>query len=384
MMKIPADLKLNLSGIRFSVDYSLHGMEEAEAHEIARLTCVEQTVEFPEGLIPEGEIKNQIIGRIEKLTKSFEKIYLVTISYAIETTSFEILQLLNVVYGNICMAKGVRVEDIRLPDELLSAFRGPRFGMDGLRERLQVFNRPLLCAPIKPMGLRPKDFGQMAYELAVGGIDIIKDDHGLANQPFCSFNERVDQVIKGINKGNKESGNNCVYFPNINTRFDLFLERAAYVKNAGAGGFMILPGLVGWDAMRVLADDDNLALPIFCHPALLGGYIKSSDTGFSTRVISGIIPRLAGADIAAFQNFIGRLTNSREDCLSTRDVVLQPMGKLKPSIPSTGGGMTLHNLPEFQDIYKNDVVYIMGGGLHHGDSLIENCRTFRKLIEPGT
>jgi ribulose-bisphosphate carboxylase large chain len=380
-MKISGEQKLNLSGVRFQVDYSIHGMDEKEAYDIARLTCVEQTVEFPEILIPEGEIRNQIIGRIESFSKIQELVYLSTISYAIETTAFELLQLLNVVYGNICMAKGVRVEDLRLPDELLSVFKGPRYGMQEIRDLFKVHHRPLLCAPIKPMGLSPQEFGQMAYELALGGIDIIKDDHGLGNQPFCPFNERVDRVVEGIEKANRESGNNCTYFPNINSRADLLLVRAEYAKRAGAGGLMVLPGLVGWDAMRMLADEDKFALPVFCHPAILGGFIKGTDTGISGRILSGILPRLAGADISAFQNFVGRLTNSKLDCLSIREVVSAPMGKLKPSFPSTGGGMTLTNLAEYKDIYKNDIIYIMGGGLHHGESLVDTCRAFRKLVE---
>lgn len=379
-MKISGEQKLHLSGDRFEVDYSIHGMDEKEALDVARLTCVEQTVEFPEILIPDGEIRNFIIGKIENFSKIQNNNYLVTISYAIETTAFELLQLLNVLYGNICMANGVRVEDVRLPDKLLSAFKGPRYGMQGIRDRFNVYNRPLLCAPIKPMGLNPDEFGIMAYELALGGIDIIKDDHGLSNQPFCPFNERVDRVVDGIEKANRESGNNCVYFPNINSPMDKLMDRAKYAWQAGVGGFMVLPALIGWDAMRMLADEDSFALPILCHPALLGGYIKSNNTGLSARILSGIIPRLAGADIAAFQNFIGRLTNSKEDCLLIKEVVTEPMGKLRPCFPSTGGGMTLNNLPEFRDVYKNDIIYIMGGGLHHGESLVETCRSFRKIV----
>jgi ribulose-bisphosphate carboxylase large chain len=381
-MKITGDQRLNLSGERFFVDYSIHNMDEKEARDVAWLTCVEQTVEFPEVLIPEGEIRNGIIGKIENFAKINEKKYQVTISYAIESTAFELNQLMNVMYGNISMAKGVRVEDMELPDSLLAAFKGPRYGSLGIRERCKVFDRPLLCAPIKPMGLNPKEFGQMSYELALGGIDIIKDDHGLSNQPFCPFNERVDRVVEGIEKANRESGNNCLYFPNINSPANLLMERAAYAKKAGAGGLMVLPGIVGWDAMRVMADEDSFGLPVFCHPAFLGGYIKGTDTGLSARILSGILPRLAGADIAAFQNFIGRLTNSKDDCLSVMEVISKPMGRLKPCFPSTGGGMTLTNLSQFSDVYKKDILYIMGGGLHHGESLVETCRSFRKLVSP--
>jgi ribulose-bisphosphate carboxylase large chain len=56
------------------------------------------------------------------------------------------------------------------------------------------------------------------------------------------------------------------------------------------------------------------------------------------------------------------------------------MGKIKPCFPTPGGGLTLDKLSEYREIYKNDIIYLMGGGLHHGESLIENCRKFRKIV----
>lgn len=379
-MKINGERELKLSGERIIVEYSIHTTEESKAWEIARLTCVEQTVEFPEELIPEGDIRSQIIGHIENLRKIEPGKFLASISYANETTAYEIPQLLNVLYGNICMAEGVRVEDVYLNDGITSRFKGPRFGLTGIRDKLGVHNRPMLCAVLKPMGLSPEEFGQMAYELAYGGIDIIKDDHGLADQPFGFFNDRVKCVVDMVQKANDKSGNRCAYMPNINTRADKIVERARFAKTIGADGLMLLPGILGWDFVRMLAEDDELAMPILAHPALLGGYIKSTTIGISTSVLCGILPRLTGVDITLFQNFIGRLTNSKPDCLATIKKATMKMGSLKPSFPSTGGGVTLKILPEFADVYKKDIIYILGGGLHHGDSLIETCHKFREMI----
>ena len=50
-----------ISGRRFSVLYRLSG-DEREARAKARDICLEQTVEFPEALIPDGVIREQVLG----------------------------------------------------------------------------------------------------------------------------------------------------------------------------------------------------------------------------------------------------------------------------------------------------------------------------------
>ena len=42
------------------------------------------------------------------------------------------------------------------------------------------------------MGLPAHALADLAYQFALGGIDIIKDDHGLADQSFAPFKERVE------------------------------------------------------------------------------------------------------------------------------------------------------------------------------------------------
>ena len=53
-----------LSGERFSVWYRLCGAE-SEAMAKAKDICLEQTVEFPDSLVPEGMLRDHILGRIE-------------------------------------------------------------------------------------------------------------------------------------------------------------------------------------------------------------------------------------------------------------------------------------------------------------------------------
>jgi len=371
---------LPLSYRRFSVVYRLAGHEK-EAYEQALDICLEQTVEFPDALVPAGMIREQILGRIEQfepLTGGFAA----TISYAQEIAGCELTQLLNVIFGNISIKPGIRVERLNLPEEMLRTFRGPRYGRQGLRAYLGIPERPLLCTALKPLGLSAAGLAELAYQFALGGIDIIKDDHSLADQGFADFRQRVELCAQAVDRANHETGGHSIYMPNVTATCEDILSRAAFAKARGAGGLLIAPGLTGFDALRYLAADDSLSLPIFSHPAFQGTFVLNAESGVSHRVLFGHLARLAGADASIYPNFGGRFSFSREDCLSIVEGTEMPMGPLASIFPAPGGGMSLERVPELLEVYGREVVFLIGGGLFtHGPNLIENCRHFRSMVE---
>ncbi len=376
---MPASLEL--SGHRFQVIYRICGTSD-EVRARAREICIEQTVEFPEALLPDGDIRNHIVGHIEAITSIGESQHEVAISYAIETSGFELTQLINVIFGNTSMQPGVRVERIVMPETLLQAFPGPRFGCMGVRTYLGVTRRPLLCTALKPMGLSADELANLAYTLALGGIDIIKDDHGLANQPFAPFGERVARCSEAVQRANQMTGLKCVYAPNVSGRGDETLRRAHLARQLGAGALLIAPGLVSFGIMQQLATDEGIGLPILGHPALLGSFAVHPDHGISHYAIFGQLMRLAGADATIFPNYGGRFAFSREACKAIAQAASEPMGCLRPIFPAPAGGMTLERVPEMRTVYGEDVILLIGGGLHtRGPDLLANCREFRRLVE---
>lgn len=382
MTTIPSSVPVPLSGERFCVVYRLAAKDEAEAREKAWDICLEQTVEFPDDLVPDGDIRDHILGCIESFERRDAHHFETLISYAVETSGFELTQLLNVVFGNSSIKPGIRVERLDLPDTVLRAFKGPRFGRDGLRTWLDAPHRPLLCTALKPMGLPPKELAHLAYQCALGGIDIIKDDHGLANQSFSPFTERVQRCAEAVAQANRETGLKCVYMPNVTGPAHQVIENALFARQAGAGGLLFSPGLAGLNTMQQLADDDRIALPIMTHPALQGSFVTSSDDGLSHFVIFGQIARLAGADATIFPNFGGRFSFSREECASLVEGTVAPMAHVKPIFPTPGGGMSLARVPEMRELYGRDVIFLIGGGLHRcGPDLAENSRYFRRMVE---
>jgi len=374
---------LDLSGETFAAVYHLSGGEE-EAYAGALDICIEQTVEFPSDLLPEGDIREQLVGRLASFRELGAHHFEAVIHYPVEVTGWELPQLLNVAFGNSSMKAGIRLARLELSPSLLGVFKGPRFGRQGLRTLLDVPQRPLLCTALKPLGLPAAELADLAYRFALGGIDIIKDDHGLADQPFARYEERVQRCAAAVLRANRETGGRCIYAANLVAPADQLVERALFARRAGAGALMASPGLGGWDAMRQLAEDDRIALPILSHPALQGSFVTHPDGGISHYALFGQIARLAGADAAIFPNYGGRFPFSEEDCRAIIEGTGVPMGSIKPSFPVPGGGMSLQRLPEMLDFYGREVILLIGGDLHrHGPDLVATCRRFRRLVEDG-
>ncbi len=364
----------------FRVNYRICG-DEALALDKARTICLEQTVELGDELIPSGFIRDNIVGRIERFDPVQEGLFEAQISYSVATSAFELTQLLNVIFGNTSIKAGIRVENLDLSDSLFKTFSGPRFGIPGLRDRLHVPDKPLLCSALKPMGKSAAELAHIAYAFALGGIDVIKDDHGLSNQPFCPYRERVQACAEAVAAANRKTGKHCLYVPNVTAPAPEISARVQFAQQVGAGGLLIAPGLTGFDTLRALAEDETVKLPILSHPALLGCMVVNQDSGFSHRVLFGQLPRIAGADASIYPNYGGRFAFTREQCESIAQGCRTPLGNYLSIFPMPGGGMTLEKIPEMLDLYGNDVMFLMGGGLYgRSPDLADNARYFLSLV----
>ncbi|MGB9357804.1 MAG: RuBisCO large subunit C-terminal-like domain-containing protein [Acidimicrobiia bacterium] len=370
---------LTVSGDRVRAVYEFTG-DSADAEGRANALRVEQTIEFPADLVPDDDIQREIIGRIESLGTVGPDLARAEVSYAVETTGFELPQLLNVLFGNSSLLPGVKLVDVDLPSSLTERLGGPRFGIDGLRTLFDAPSRPLLATALKPMGSPPERFAEMAYQLALGGVDMIKDDHSLANQPFAEYADRVRACSDAVRRANEQSGLNAIYMPSINAPQALLEERMRIALDAGAGGLLVLPGITGFDHMRDLANRSDVGVPIMGHPALLGGFVSSPTGGIAHGVLYGKWMRYAGADLSIFPNYGGRFSFSPAACTEIADACREPIDGVAPIFPSPGGGMTRDRIDEIVDFYGNDVALLIGGDLHRGENLEKTAAAFRASI----
>ena len=360
---------------RILVTYQYHGTDPAAIADVIR---VEQTIEFPRDLAPEW-IQNDVVGKIEEITSEAPDHHAITISFNPDVAGAELPQLLNVLWGNASLFPGVKVINLVLPESILKLFKGPRFGVIGLRALFNAPTRPLLTTALKPMGSDSKTLAEMARTLASAGFDMIKDDHSLANQPWSLWEERVALVSNAVNEANAKTGGRCVYAPSLNLRFDYVHEAAHRAKELGAGALLVLPGITGFDSMRTLAEDDSLALPIQGHPSMLGSLVTSAREGISHGIIFGTIARLAGADVSIFPNMGGRFSFSEEQCLDIKNAAQGELSHIKKIWIAPAGGMTIDRIPGMIDMYGLDTALLIGGALSRGE-LAENAVEMSKMV----
>jgi len=366
-----------MSAEHFEVRYRLQGDDPVA---MARTIAVEQTIEFPQDLVTDAFVRDQVIARVVGLEAIQPDVSVATLRYRSHVVGRDLPQLLNVLFGNTSLLPGVRVEGLELSDAMLAGFRGPRFGVVGLRSLAAAPSRPLLCTAVKPMGLPVPDLAELVYRYAMGGMDWIKDDHGLADQPFGRFEDRVVACCAAVRRANRDSDGRCRYAPNISGPADRIVQRARFAKEHGAGGLLVAPGLMGFDTMRAIADDDGIALPILMHPALLGGFLTSPNSGIAHHLLLGVFARLAGADATIFPHSGGRFSFTPQQCGSIGAAAREPLGNLVPILPSPAGGMSLDRVGELRAFYGEDVLFLIGGDLHRHGDITATCRRFRALV----
>ena len=362
------DTELTLSGERFTARYRIAAGTPEEAEAAARALAVEQTIEFPAELTA-GRIAGEVVARVEDLAEREDGAFEVELSFAVELVGGELTQLLNVFFGNSSLLPNVRLLRVGLSPRLAARFPGPRFGVAGLRRRLGVPSGPLLSTALKPLGLSPRELAEMARRLAEGGIHLIKDDHGLADQAFAPFEARLEAVTRVL------EGTGAVYAPNVTAPGEETLRRARLAREAGAGAVMVAPGLVGFDRMERIARE--VGLPVLSHPAFLGGFVPKGEGGIAHYALFGQLQRIAGADAVIFPNHGGRFAFTKEECAEINAGLKDDLAGLAPAFPAPGGGMRLERVPEIRALYGEDLIFLIGGDLHRrGPDLAEAARRF--------
>lgn len=349
---------------RIRVTYRLEvgGGESAEERtaELAR----EQTVELPDACLSD-ELRAGVVGRVERVDAVEEGVFRAVVSFEPDLVGGELGPLMNLLFGNVSMQAAVRVEEVAWPSAFLDRLAGPRFGLPGLRDVCAADGRPLVCAALKPLGLSARALAGRARELALAGVDLIKDDHSLLDQPAAPFAERVRRCQEAVREANAETGGGAVYFPNLagDSRLP---ERVEQVLEAGCYGALVSPMVLGLGTVAALADETGLAL--LGHPALAGAFFRS-DHGIVAPVLLGELFRMAGCDGVIYPNAGGRFELSTATCEAINDALTRKLGHLLPAVPVPGGGLDPERVPEWVGRYGNDIMLLLGTGLYRQGDL---------------
>ncbi len=295
----------------------------------------------------------------------------------------QIPMLLSTVIGNISMMGRLKLIDLAFPEKFLLPFSGPKFGIDGIRELLKIEKRSLLCNMIKPCtGIPPKVGAKLFYEAAVGGVDIVKDDELIADAPFSRMKERVKEFMAAEKRAYEEKGERTLYAVNVTDRVDRILENARIAIEAGTNCLMLNYLTAGISALRMLAEDKDIQVPILAHLDFAGTMYESPNSGISSHLVLGKFPRLAGADIVVYPCPYSKFRFIREKHIKIALAHRMPFSHLKPIFPMPGGGIHPGMLPVLMKDLGTDWIVGAGGGVHgHPMGSTAGAIAFRQAID---
>ncbi|MCX6004890.1 MAG: RuBisCO large subunit C-terminal-like domain-containing protein [Chloroflexi bacterium] len=295
----------------------------------------------------------------------------------------QIPMMLTTVVGNISMGGQIKLVDVRFPRKYVAGFKGPKFGIEGVRKLLGVKKRPLLNNMIKPCTGYPLEVGAELFKLAaLGGCDIVKDDELIADASFNSMVGRVKRYMAIEKQVYEETGEHTLYSVNVTDSVPKIFENARRAVELGANAIMINYVAVGLAVMQAIAEDEKINVPILGHMDVAGAMYMSPYHGMSSHLILGKLPRLAGADIVVIPAPYGKAPVIVEKFDAVARNLTFPLFNLKPAWPMASGGITPSMVPNVMQELGNDIVIGSGGGIHaHPNGPLSGGKAFRQAID---
>ncbi|MEA2003730.1 MAG: type III ribulose-bisphosphate carboxylase [archaeon] len=296
-------------------------------------------------------------------------------------------EILSSIAGNIFgmkTVKNLKLNDIMFPKSIVKAFKGPRFGKEGVRKLTKVNNRPLCGTIVKPkVGLNPQEHAKVAYEAWAGGLDIVKDDENLSSMTFNKFETRIAKTLEARDMAQSETGEKKIYMPNITAETIKMLERAEYVRSLGGEYIMVDILTCGWAGLQTVRDA-NLNMFIHAHRAGHAAFTRNPKHGISMKVI-GKVARIIGVDQLHIGTAVGKMEGSAEDVTGSQKGLEEDMFGIKPVLTVASGGLHPGHTPDLVKILGKDIVAQYGGGCHgHPEGTRAGATAIRQSIDAVT
>lgn len=341
------------------------------------------------------EIRRKHVGRVvgiyegphfeREIPSHLEKRHFI-VQIAIPCINLEpqIPMLLSTIAGNdISVTFRIKLLDIRFPGSFVRTFKGPKFGISGIREILSAPERPLVVNMIKPcIGIDPRTGAELFYKAALGGVDVVKDDEVLANTSFSPLLDRVKAFMEREKQAFEETGERTLYAVNITDEVDRVKENAYRVIEAGGNCLMLNYLPTGISALRMLAEDPSIQVPILVHLDLSSSFFGSTNSGISAPVLLGKLSRLAGGDMVIYPSPYGKFFFLRESYVRVAHLLRAPFYDMRSAFPAPAGGVHAGNLtPVIHDL-GYDCMIGVGGGIHgHKMGATAGAKSVRQAIE---
>lgn len=265
-----------------------------------------------------------------------------------------------------------RLLKIDFPEHIENMFLKAKFGISGIREYLQIKDKPLLGAIVKPKtGMSPTILLELVKELVEGGANFIKEDEILSNPSFCTIEERVPLIMDYIKSTNKK----VIYAVCINSDYPYIIDRVKKVYELGGNAVHVN----FWNGLGVYKSIRELDLPIFVHFQKSGDKILT-DINHRFSIDFKVICKLAGmmgVDFIHAGMWGGYSSTDKEDLQG----ILDTLHKYNV-MPALSCGMHPGLVNTIQTNFGNDFMANTGGAIHgHPNGTLAGTMAMRQAID---
>ena len=310
----------------------------------------------------------------------------ITLSWPLENLGPSLPNLITTIAGNLFELQplsGIRLMDLRLPSAFSTNYAGPKFGCEGTRKLMGIYERPLIGTIIKPsVGLSAKETGMLVSQLCAGGIDFIKDDELQANGPSCPFEDRVIEVMRAVNNAADKMGYKVMVAFNLTGEIDEMRRRHDFVHEQGGTCVMVNLMAAGMAGMIALGHHTNL--PIHAHRAGWGALTREPMLGWSYPAWSKLW-RLAGADHMHVSGLDNKFTEPNESVIESARSLNDPLFSHAPmsALPVFSSGQTVRQAAAtLEAVGSSDLLVAAGGGIvAHPSGVAAGVKAMRQAYD---
>ncbi|MBV6683031.1 2,3-diketo-5-methylthiopentyl-1-phosphate enolase [Bacillus sp. JRC01] len=307
----------------------------------------------------------------------------ISIAYPGGNYSNDLPAILTTVFGKLSLDGQVKLINLEFSDDLNRHYPGPRYGIEGIRELASVKDRPLLMSIFK--GVIGRDLAYMEDQLraqARGGVDLVKDDEILFDNPLTPFEERVKNGRRILDEVQQETGKRTLYAVNLTGRTSELRDKARRARDLGADALLFNVFSYSLDVLQELREDENIGLPLMAHPAFAGAVAQAPHHGVAYSLWLGKFLRMTGADFSLFPSPYGSVALEKDQVLAISRELTDEPSPFKKTFPVPSAGIHPGLVPHLVEDFGEECVINAGGGVHgHPGGAVSGGLAFRQAIE---
>ena len=309
------------------------------------------------------------------------------IEFPFDAIGTDLAALMTIAIAGVYAIKGfsgIRIVDMKLPEQFRGCHPGPQFGLAGSRALTGVSGRPIIGTIVKPaLGLRPHETAELVRDLAAADADFIKDDEKLMSPAYSPLAERVKAIMPVILDRQQKTGKKIMYaFGISHADPDEMMCNHDLVLKAGGNCAVININSIGFGGMAFLRKRSGLVL----HAHRNGWDILTRHPGLGMDFkVYQQFWRLLGVDQFQINGIAAKYWEPDDSFVASFKAVTTPIFAADDcALPVAGSGQWGGQAPETYERTGRtlDLLYLCGGGIvSHPGGAAAGVRAVRQAWE---